>query len=194
MLIKESQKVSPLASESSSNNSSIDDEVLQNVKFKEETLSTLMQNKKKEIGKKQDQVGHLLGQPLSKESLTVQIEAGLKKKHEEEIAKLKCDFEAERLSFETEKEEQEKMLRDMFHTEMDNLKAKLEQDFAQQKSILCSEFAQKLETEKQLLKCQHEKLMESKEEQLQRQMQELKQDFQVSQKTKTFKFRHLCRF
>ena len=77
-----------------------------------------------------------MGQPLSRESLKTQIESQLKDKHNEDIQNLKDDFEEERLQFEKEKEEQEKMLRDMFHAEMDAIKSRMDNDLTRQKALL----------------------------------------------------------
>ena len=73
---------------------------------------------------------------IPRESLTTQIESQLRNKHDEDIQKLRENFDQERLRFETEKEEQEKMLRDMFHAEMDAIKSRMENDLVKQKAIL----------------------------------------------------------
>ena len=78
----------------------------------------------------------MVGQPLSRESLKTQIESQLKNKHDEDIQKLKEEFEQERLHFEKEKEDQEKVLRDMFHAEMDAIKSRVDNDLAKQKALL----------------------------------------------------------
>ena len=86
--------------------------------------------------KKEEHLEQLVGQPLSRESLKTQIESQLKDKHNEDIQNLKDDFEEERLQFEKEKEEQEKMLRDMFHAEMDAIKSRMDNDLTRQKALL----------------------------------------------------------
>ena len=86
--------------------------------------------------KKEEHLEQLVGQPLSRESLKTQIESQLKNQHDEDIQNLKDDFGQERLQFEKEKEEQEKILRDMFHTEMDAIKSRMDNDLTKQKALL----------------------------------------------------------
>ena len=68
--------------------------------------------------------------------MKTQIESQLRDKHNQDIQKLKEEFEQERLHFEKEKEDQEKVLRDMFHAEMDAIKSRVDNDLAKQKALL----------------------------------------------------------
>ena len=130
---KRDQDQEKKSSSTSSSTSSSDekDNVLQNVKIRQETLQTMQTLKNREQAKNAtNNTGkHLVGAPLSRETLTQQIESTLRQKHEEEIKNLKIQFDKEREKFESEKEQQEKVLRDMFHAEMDALKSRFDIHF-----------------------------------------------------------------
>jgi len=182
-LTKEAKIFEASTTSGSSSSSDCKDDVLQNVKFKDETL-TRMQDKKNQLvkrsslEKKEEHLEQLVGQPLSRESLKTQIESQLRNKHDEDIQKLKEEFEQERLHFEKEKEDQEKVLRDMFHAEMDAIKSRVDNDLAKQKALLLKDFDEKLHLEKQHLQKQHEKLMNEKDEEFRKEMANLREDFQ----------------
>ena len=182
--------------------SSVEDDVLQNVKFKTETLSK-MQAKKQELteaaaansatSKPVSEVRRnsasqpagltaFIGSTISKDTLTAQITESVKAKHDEEIRELKEQFAKEKKNFEDDKKHQEKMLRDMFKAEMDAMKSKLENDFSTQKKTMIREFNDKLEKDKLEMKAAHEKEISVKEEFLKKEIETLKKEFDLKKR------------
>ena len=182
--------------------SSIEDDVLQNVKFKTETLSK-MQAKKQELteaaaansaaSKPVSEIRRnsasqpagltaFIGSTINKDTLTAQITESVKAKHDEEIRELKEQFAKEKKSFEEDKKHQEKMLRDMFKVEMDAMKSKLENDFSSQKKTMIKEFNDRLEKDKLEMKSAHEREISVKEELLKKEIETLKKEFDLKKR------------
>ena len=166
VLQKESAKKK--SSSSSSESEEKFDEFLQNVKFKEETVSTV-QNKKKEMEAEKFNFS--------------KIEANLKAEHEAEIRGLKREIEKERLEINQEKIQEEEILKEMFEKDLENLKFKLEKEFAMEKTQMLQDFEEKLSQEKNSLKIQFEKEFKIREEKLQLEMESLKKEFQVKKES-----------
>ena len=168
VLQKEPELKKSLTLSSSSSEDEKVDEFLQNVKFKEETVSTV-QNKKKEME--------------AEKFNFAKIEANLRAEHEAEMRGLTREMEKEKLESAKEKMRQEEVLKEMFEKDLENLKLQLEKEFACEKTQMLRDFEEKLNHEKHLLKVQFEKDFKIREEKLQQEMEVLKQEFQTKKES-----------
>ena len=168
VLQKEPELKKSLTLSSSSSEDEKVDEFLQNVKFKEETVSTV-QNKKKEME--------------AEKFNFAKIEANLRAEHEAEMRGLTREMEKEKLESAKEKMRQEEILKEMFEKDLENLKLQLEKEFACEKTQMLRDFEEKLTHEKHLLKVQFEKDFKIREEKLQQEMEVLKQEFQTKKES-----------
>ena len=155
-------KKSLTLSSSSSEEEKID-EFLQNVKFKEETVSTV-QNKKREME--------------AEKFNFAKIEANLRAEHEAEMRGLKREMEKEKQENAKDKIKDEEILKEMFEKDLENLKLHLEKEFACEKTQMLRDFEEKLTQEKNSLKIQFEKDFKIREDKLKQEMEALKQEFQ----------------
>ena len=154
-------KKSLTLSSSSSEEEKID-EFLQNVKFKEETVSTV-QNKKREME--------------AEKFNFAKIEANLRAEHEAEMRGLKREMEKEKQENAKDKIKNEEILKEMFEKDLENLKLHLEKEFACEKTQMLRDFEEKLTQEKNSLKIQYEKDFKIREDKLKQEMEALKQEF-----------------